>query len=127
MRNESDKLRRAVLGDNYVNHTLKGWSPAEPVLKLLENTPWGFLWTRKELSLRDRSLITIAILAANGKDNELRTHIRGARSNGCSFEEIIESILHSGVYAGMPCAVEGAKIAREIYEEELNGGLHDKK
>lgn len=127
MNNESDKLRRAVLGDNYVNNTLKGWGPAEPVLALLETTPWGFLWPRKALSLRDRSLITIAILAANGKDNELRTHIKGARRNGCSFEEIIESILHSGVYAGMPCAVEGAKIAKEIFEEELNGKLNDKK
>lgn len=49
------------------------------------------------------------------------THIRGARRNGCSFEEIIEAILHAGVYAGMPAAVEGANIAQGIAQEENNG------
>lgn len=82
MSNKSDNLRHTVLGDNYVNNTLKEWRPAEPVLQLLENTPWGFLWPREKLSLRDRSLITIGILDATGKDNELITPIRGARRNG---------------------------------------------
>lgn len=119
MRNEEgDRVRRQVLGDAYVNTTLSGWEPAGPVLELLENTPWGFLWPREQLTLRERSLITIAILASTGKENELKIHITGARRNQCSFEEIIESILHAGVYAGMPCAVEGAKIAQKIYEEE---------
>ena len=116
--NNADQIRRHVLGDNSVNHTLNGWEPARPVLELLENTPWGFLWPREQLSLQSRSLITVAILAALDRHKELETHIRGARRNGCSFEEIIEAILHSGVYSGMPTAVEGAKIAQRIATEE---------
>jgi 4-carboxymuconolactone decarboxylase len=118
MQNEADAIRRQVLGDNYVNTTLKDWKPAQPVLDLLENPPWGFLWPRGTLSLAERSLVTVGILAGMDRANELRTHIRGARRNGCSFEQISEVILHAGVYAGMPAAVEGAKIAREIAHEE---------
>jgi len=66
--------------------------------------------------------VTVGILAAQDRHAELATHIRGARRNGCSFEEIIEAILHAGVYAGMPAAVEGAKIAQGIAQEENNGG-----
>ncbi|WIY82022.1 carboxymuconolactone decarboxylase family protein [Propionimicrobium sp. PCR01-08-3] len=117
-RPDADAIRRQVLGNNYVNTTLKGWAPAEPVLELLENTPWGFLWPRDELTLRERSLITVGILAALDRTHELRTHIRGARRNGCTFEEIVEAILHAGVYSGMPAAVEGAKVAQAIAQEE---------
>ncbi len=117
-RPDADTIRRQVLGDNYVNTTLKGWAPAKPVLELLENTPWGFLWPRHELTLRERSLITVAILAALDRSHELRTHIRGARRNGCAFEEIVEAILHAGVYSGMPAAVEGTKVAQTIAQEE---------
>ncbi|TBX19535.1 hypothetical protein BUW94_03585 [Corynebacterium diphtheriae] len=118
---QSDAIRRKVLGDNYVNTTLKGWGPAQPVLELLETAPWGFLWPRSGPDLRTRSLVTVGILAAQDRHAELATHIRGARRNGCSFEEIIEAILHAGVYAGMPAAVEGAKIAQGIAQEENNG------
>lgn len=119
--NHADQIRRQVLGDNYVNSTLKNWLPAQPIIDLLETTPWGFLWPRKELDLKTRSLITVGILAAQDRSNELATHIRGARRNGCSYEEIIESILHAGVYSGMPSAVEGAKIAQIVAEEEEDG------
>lgn len=120
MSEDADAIRRQVLGDGYVNSTLKGWPDAEPVLELLENTPWGFLWPRDQLSLRERSLITVGILAALDRHKELETHIRGARRNGCTFAEIIESILHAGVYSGMPAAVEGAKIAERLHAEEVN-------
>lgn len=86
--NNADQIRRQVLGDNYVNNTLNGWEPARPVLELLENTPWGFLWPREQLSLQSRSLITVAILAALDRHKELETHIRGARRNGCSLSLI---------------------------------------
>lgn len=114
----ADTIRRQVLGNQYVNTTLKGWAPAKAVLDLLENTPWGFLWSRDELTLRERSLITVGILAALDRKEELRTHVRGARRNGCTFEEIVEAILHAGVYSGMPAAVEGAKVAQAIACEE---------
>lgn len=114
----ADAIRRKVLGDNYVNTTLRDWEPARAVLELLENTPWGFLWPRDTLSLRERSLITVGILAALDRNAELRTHIQGARRNGCAFEEIVEAILHAGVYAGMPAAVEGAKMAQEVARGE---------
>lgn len=115
---EADRIRRQVLGDSYVNETLQGWSPAKPVLELLETAPWGFLWPRHELDLKTRSLITVGILASLDRHRELATHIRGARRNGCTFEEIIEAILHAGVYSGMPAAVEGAKVAEAVSKEE---------
>ncbi|WP_196977742.1 carboxymuconolactone decarboxylase family protein [Corynebacterium belfantii] len=87
----------------------------------MRQLPGGFLWPRSGLDLRTRSLVTVGILAAQDRHAELATHIRGARRNGCSFEEIIEAILHAGVYAGMPAAVEGAKIAQGIAQEENNG------
>lgn len=113
-----DAVRRKVLGDDYVNTTLRDWEAAEPILELLEIAPWGFLWRRLGLDLQTRSLITIGILASQDRHTELMIHIRGARRNGCSFEQIIESILHAGLYGGMPAAVEGAKIARAVAREE---------
>ncbi|WP_412841961.1 carboxymuconolactone decarboxylase family protein [Corynebacterium yudongzhengii] len=63
-------------------------------------------------------MITVSILAALDRTRELRTHIRGARRNGCMFEEIVEAILHAGVYSGMPAAVAGAKVAQAIAQEK---------
>jgi len=117
MQNEADAIRRQVLGDNYVNTTLKDWKPAQPVLDLLENTPWGFLWRAATFAGRtqpgDRG-----DFGRDGPGKRVAHPHSRARRNGCSFEQIIEVILHAGVYAGMPAAVEGAKIAREIAHEE---------
>jgi len=76
------------------------------------------IWSRPQLSLRDRSLVTIALLAAQGRADQLRDHIRGARSRGVPREEILEVMVHVAHYAGWAGGTSGQKIAEEVFAEE---------
>ena len=75
------------------------------------------VWSRPGLSLRDRSLITVAALTALHRPNELRIHVERGLQNGLSREEIGELIMHMAIYGGFPVAVEGMRIAREVFDE----------
>lgn len=109
-----DSVRRQVLGDDYVNTMLQGWEPAKPLLKLITEFSWGTLWTRDTIDRRTRSLVTIAILSALGRKDELALHIAGALNNGCTIEELAEVALQSAVYAGVPTGIETMKLIREV-------------
>jgi 4-carboxymuconolactone decarboxylase len=74
---------------------------------------WGSLWAREGLSPRDRSLVTLGILIALGAESELQTHVRIAKTNGLTEDEIAEVIYHASGYAGFPAANTACKIARE--------------
>jgi 4-carboxymuconolactone decarboxylase len=74
---------------------------------------FGDIWTRPGLDRKTRSLITLAALTALTKPNQLQVHVAGALANGCSIEEIRETILHTAVYAGVPCGVEAFNAAAE--------------
>jgi 4-carboxymuconolactone decarboxylase len=74
---------------------------------------FGDIWTRPGLDRKTRSLITLAALTALAKPNQLQVHVAGALANGCSIEEIRETILHTAVYAGVPCGVEAFNAAAE--------------
>ncbi len=76
------------------------------------------VWSRPGLNQRDRSLITIAALTARNMPHELKLHIERGRENGLSRAEIGELIMHMAVYAGFPCAVEGMRLAREVFDGE---------
>ena len=76
------------------------------------------VWSRPGLSQRDRSLITIAALTALHRPNELRLHIGRGLENGVSREEICELVMHMAIYGGFPVAVEGMRIAREVFDEQ---------
>lgn len=74
------------------------------------------IWTREGLAIRDRSLITVAILSALGRENELRSHLRGLRNQGFGMGEIVEVMIHVAHYAGWPAGNTGLRIARELFE-----------
>jgi 4-carboxymuconolactone decarboxylase len=78
---------------------------------------FGEVWGRELLSRKVRSMLTIAMLAALGRDNEIRAHIRGALANGVSREEIGEVLLHAAIYAGVPAGVSGFRCASEVFAQ----------
>lgn len=108
-----DRVRRDVLGDDYVNTMLRDFVPAQPLLELITEYSWGFLWNRDQIDKRMRSLITCAILSALNRPSELRLHVGGALRNGCTVDELAEVALQSAVYAGIPSGIDMMKIVRQ--------------
>src|SRR5258706_8013551 len=99
------KMRRAVLGDAYVDAAERKRSGFNRDFQdLLTRHAWGEIWTRPGLPRRTRSLLTIAMLVALGRDDELRLHLRAARSVGVRDAEIREVLLQAAVYCGLPAA-----------------------
>ena len=116
-------LRREVLGDTHVDRSLEmADALTRPLQDILTEYGWGAIWTRPELDRRTRSLITVAMLCALNRPHELRLHLSGALSNGCSREEIVETVMHAGVYCGMPAALEGMRHAKAVFGEDDAGG-----
>ena len=85
--------------------------------RLLTEYCWGAAWGRKALSRRDRSLLNLAMLGALNRPAELKLHLRGALRNGCTREEIEDTLIQLAVYAGIPAGVEAFRIAREVLAE----------
>ncbi|OUR81889.1 4-carboxymuconolactone decarboxylase [Cycloclasticus sp. 46_120_T64] len=112
-----ESIRRQVMGDEFVDKALDSadWL-TEPVQEYINEHGWGATWNRPGLELKTRSLITIAMLAALKAPAELKGHVRGALRNGCTKEEIRETLLHSAVYCGAPAAQEAFRAAREILD-----------
>ena len=110
-------VRREVLGDEYVDKAVAGTTDfTEPLQNLVVENCWGEVWTRGVLPKKTRSLITIAMLAALKMPTELKAHVLGALRNGCTVEEIQETLLQSTVYCGIPAGVEAFRSAREVIE-----------
>ena len=82
-------------------------------------TAFGKIWSRPNLAVRDRSLITVAMLAALGKTGELRGHLMGARNLGISQEELVEVLMQVAVYAGVPAANEALNVAADVFGIEV--------
>ena len=110
-----EKIRRKVMGDAFVD---KATSNADeftrPLQEYINDHCWGAVWTRSGLDLKTRSLITIAMLTALKAPQELKGHIRGAINNGCTKEEIRETLLHTAAYCGVPATQEAFRAAIEI-------------
>jgi 4-carboxymuconolactone decarboxylase len=85
--------------------------------ELVTRLAWGAVWAREELPRPTRSLLNIAMLAAMGRTEELKIHLRGALRNGCTKVEIRETLLQVGIYAGLPAAISGFRAAREVFAE----------
>lgn len=111
-------IRRQVLGDDHVDRAIAGTTDIDRDFQrwITENV-WGDLWARPQLDRRERSLVTIAILAAAGHD-ELALHLRAARNTGATPEDIAEVLLHVAVYAGVPAANHAYRTMKSIYEED---------
>jgi len=112
------RMRRKVLGDAHVD-TAEANKKAfdEPFQTLITEAAWGNLWARDNLSLRERSMLTIALLAAGGNYDEIAMHIRATANTGASPSDVMESLLHVAIYAGVPKANRAIKIARQTYED----------
>jgi 4-carboxymuconolactone decarboxylase len=124
MREHSEKheagmtIRRQVLGDDHVDRAVANTTEIDRAFQeWITANVWGDLWARPGLEARDRSLITIVLLAAAGHE-ELELHLRAARNTGTTRDEIVEALLHVAVYAGVPAANSAFKLMKQVYEEE---------
>lgn len=112
-------IRRAVLGEEYVDAAIAGSNSFNALMQeFVTEYCWGTVWTRPGLERKTRSLLNIAMLTALGKTHELKLHVQGAVRNGCTQEEIAETLLQAAVYAGVPTGVEGFRVANEALAED---------
>jgi 4-carboxymuconolactone decarboxylase len=122
------RLRRAVLGDEWVDSSLGAADEfTGPLQEITTNNVWGSSWGRPGLSLASRSLVTIAVLVALNRPAELALHIAGAFRNGCSREEIREALIQCSAYCGMPAAVDAFAVARRVLAETGAGDVEEQK
>lgn len=110
-------VRRAVLGDAHVDRAEAATTPfTRDFQELITEYAWGKVWTRPGLDRRSRSIATLTALLALRHWEEFAMHVRAARTNGLSDEEIAEVVLQSAVYCGVPVANHGFAVAREVLE-----------
>jgi 4-carboxymuconolactone decarboxylase len=111
-------VRRAVLGDEHVDRALATTTSfTEPFQDFITRYAWGDVWSRPGLSRAERSMITLAMLAALQHENELALHVRAALRNGLSPEQIQEVLLQVAVYAGVPAANRAFAVAQRVLSE----------
>ena len=109
--------RRQVMGDPFVDKALaSATSFTQPIQDHISRAAWGDVWQRPGLDRKTRSLVTVAMLTALGKQHELKGHVRGALNNGASVEEIQEVLLHAAIYCGIPTSVEAFRTAADVVE-----------
>jgi 4-carboxymuconolactone decarboxylase len=112
------KVRRAVLGDAHVDRAMaQADAFTGDFQDFITRYAWGAIWSRPGLGRRERSLITLALLAALGHTEEIPMHVRGALTNGVTREEISEVFLHTAVYAGVPAANNAFAVAKQTLDE----------
>jgi 4-carboxymuconolactone decarboxylase len=123
---EGMSVRRAVLGDAHVDHSLKNRTEFNQAFQdLITRYAWGEIWTRPGLPRPVRSLITLAMMVALNHSEELRMHLRAAIHNGVTPEEIQEVLLQTAIYCGVPAAHAAFQIAEEVLAEGTAKG-HEK-
>ena len=112
------EIRKAVLGEAYVDNALKNVDDFnKPFQELLNEYCWGTVWGREELPRKTRSMLNIAMISILNRPHELRAHLKGALTNGVAREEIREILMQVAIYGGMPAAVDSFRIAREVFAE----------
>ena len=113
------QLRRRVLGDDYVDRALAGNDRFNAEFQeLVTEYCWGKVWGRSVLSDQQRSLNNLAMTAALNRGEEFKIHVRGALRNGCTLDEIRDTLLQVAVYCGIPAGVEAFRRAREVFQAE---------
>ena len=109
--------RKQVMGEDFVARAFGGATEfTAPIQQYITRNAWGDVWQRPGLDLKTRSLITVAMLTALGKQHELKGHVRGALNNGATPQEIQEVLLHASIYCGLPAAVEAFRTAAEVVD-----------
>jgi 4-carboxymuconolactone decarboxylase len=113
------KTRRAVLGDAHVDRAEASRTPFDtPFQELITEAAWGHVWSRDTITRRERSMLTIALLAALGNEEELAMHLRATKNTGASPDDVMEALLHVAIYAGVPRANSAIRLAKEIFAEK---------
>ncbi len=116
------RIRREVLGDAHVDRAIERTTDfTRDFQSFITRYAWGDIWSREGLDRRTRSCITLAVLTALGREAEIAMHVRAARRNGLTPEEIGEVLLHTAVYAGVPAANAAFAIAQEVLAEDAGG------
>jgi len=111
--------RKEVMGEDYVASALASATAfTQPIQDHITRAAWGDVWQREGLDRRTRSLVTVAMLTALGKQHELKAHVRGALANGATVKEIQEVLLHATVYCGVPAAVDAFRVAAEVVDRK---------
>ena len=111
-------VRRRVLGDAQVDRAEAARTAFDdPFQQLITEGAWGTVWARDAITPRERSMITLALLAALGNHEEVAMHVRATASTGATPSDVMEAMLHVAVYAGVPRANHAIRIARETYAE----------
>jgi 4-carboxymuconolactone decarboxylase len=111
-------VRREVLGDAHVDRAEANKSDFDaPFQNMITEGAWGTLWADDTISRRDRSMLTLALLAATGNFEEIPMHVRASRNTGASPDDILQAFMHVAVYAGVPKANHAIKLAKETFKE----------
>jgi 4-carboxymuconolactone decarboxylase len=113
------KTRRGVLGDAHVDRAEANKTPFDaPFQEMIVEAAWGHVWSRHQITRRERSMLTIALLAALGNEEELAMHLRATKNTGASPDDVLEALLHVAIYAGVPRANSAIRLAKEIFAEK---------
>ena len=112
------EVRRAVLGDAHVDRAEAGKSELDqPFQELITVSAWGTVWASDAISRRERSMLTLALLAATGNFEEIPMHVRATARTGASREDVMQAFQHVAIYAGVPAANHAIKLAKQTYAE----------
>jgi len=119
------RTRRAVLGDAHVDRAEAGKTDLDaPFQNLITESAWGTVWASEAISLRERSMLTLALLAATGNFEEIPMHIRATARTGATPRDVMEAFQHVAIYAGVPCANHAIKLAKATFAE-MEAAQHD--
>lgn len=111
-------VRRKVLGDAHVDRAEANKSEFDaPFQELITESAWGTVWAGNTISLRERSMLTLALLAAAGNFEEIPMHIRATARTGASKQDVMEVFQHVAIYCGVPRANHAIKLAKQTYEK----------
>jgi 4-carboxymuconolactone decarboxylase len=112
------RTRRAVLGNAHVDRANAASTDFDmPFQELITEAAWGHVWGRPNWTTRERSMVTIALLAALGHFEEVAMHVRATANTGATREDVREALLHVAIYAGLPAANHAIKIAKQVFDE----------
>ena len=112
------EVRRTVLGDAHVDRAEAAKSDFDlPFQTLITESAWGTVWADDAISRRERSMLTLALLAATGNFEEIPMHIRATANTGASKDDVMQALLHVAIYAGVPKANHAIKLAKATYTE----------
>lgn len=118
-----EAVRRRVLGDTHVDRAAAQSSTFDaPFQQLITRAAWGTVWSRPDLTPRERSIVTLALLAALGHHDEFALHVRASRNTGATQADLREALLHVAIYAGVPAANSAFRLARKIHADLAGAG-----